>query len=241
MNLHEKLSAIQAEIKSPKARWNAFSGFSYRSFEDIVEAAKPVCKKYKTVFFLSEEVSLIGDRYYFKATAVLRDLEKNDDGVNQIVVTAFAREALTKTKFDEAQVSGATSAYAKKMALADLFALDSEDDADSHEPQDSAEGSQKLSTQRKADKQNDTAPTQKNAPRAPQKATEGNGGASEEQKAQIKAKIQAAKARTKMPQKEIFEKISQKYDVNKAADFDAICKFVDGLTAPGEDEPLPWD
>ncbi|MBQ3871011.1 MAG: ERF family protein [Clostridia bacterium] len=236
MTLNEKLSAIQAEIKAPKSRWNDFSGFHYRSYEDIVESAKPVCKEYKTVFFLSEEVVQIGDRYYFKATAVLRDLEKSTDGIDQIIVTAFAREALSKTKFDEAQVSGATSAYAKKMALADLFALDSEDDPDAGDNgKDSAGASQRLTTPRKADKQNDTAHTQKTAPRAPQNATDGNTDTEDERIAQIKAKIKAAAMRTGKANKAIFALVTAKgYDVHAEKDFKAILEFVDSIQPEGD-------
>ena len=237
MNLDEKLSAIQAEIKAPKARWNDFSGFHYRSYEDIVETAKPVCKKYKTVFYLSEDVVQIGDRYYFKATAVLRDLEKDNSALGQIIVTAFAREALSKTKFDEAQVSGATSAYAKKMALADLFALDSEDDPDSGDNgKESAGASQRLTTPRKTDKQNDTTPTQKTAPRAPQSATEGKPTADDERIAQIKAKIQAGAMRTGRKQKEIYALVNaQGYDVFSAKDFESILKYIDSIEPIGDD------
>jgi len=40
LNIYEKLSSIQNELKAPKSRRNTFSGFNYRSCEDILEAVK---------------------------------------------------------------------------------------------------------------------------------------------------------------------------------------------------------
>ena len=37
MNIYEKLSAIQAELKAPKNQYNSYGGFNYRSCEDILE------------------------------------------------------------------------------------------------------------------------------------------------------------------------------------------------------------
>jgi len=40
---HQKLVEIQANLKAPKNRTNAFGQYKYRSAEDILEAAKPLC------------------------------------------------------------------------------------------------------------------------------------------------------------------------------------------------------
>lgn len=129
MNIYEKLSAIQNEMRVPKNRKNKSMGYTYRNCEDIEVAAKPVCQKHKTVFTISDEIVLIGERYYVKATATLFDFES--DGV--VRVTASAREMINKKGIDDAQLTGATSSYARKYALSGLFALDDEKDADSDE------------------------------------------------------------------------------------------------------------
>ena len=129
MNIYEKLSAIQNEMRVPKLRKNKSMGYTYRNCEDIEVAAKPVCQKHKTAFTVSDEIVLIGDRYYVKATASLFDFES--DGV--VRVTASAREMIAKKGIDDAQLTGATSSYARKYALSGLFALDDEKDADSDE------------------------------------------------------------------------------------------------------------
>ena len=40
MNIYEKLSNIQNELKAPKGQFNKFGGYKYRSCEDILEAVK---------------------------------------------------------------------------------------------------------------------------------------------------------------------------------------------------------
>ena len=126
MNIYEKLSAIQNEMRVPKNRKNKNMGYTYRNCEDIEVAAKPVCQKHKTAFTVSDEIVMIGERYYVKATASLFDFES--DGV--VRVTASAREMICKKGIDDAQLTGATSSYARKYALCGLFALDDEKDAD---------------------------------------------------------------------------------------------------------------
>jgi hypothetical protein len=53
------------------------------------------------------------------------------DGENTISSTGLARESETKTGMDVAQVTGASSSYARKYALNGLFAID---DSDSNDP-----------------------------------------------------------------------------------------------------------
>lgn len=126
MSIFEKLSTIQNELKVPKAQYNQYGGFSYRSAEDILEAAKPILKEHKTVLLLSDEVKFFGNRYYVEATAKLIDLE----GKEEIVVKASAREDETKKGMDGSQITGAASSYARKYALNGLFNIDDTKDAD---------------------------------------------------------------------------------------------------------------
>lgn len=129
------LNKIQCELKAPKTQNNNFGGYTYRSCEDILEALKPLLEKYEATLTISDEMVLIGERYYIKATATLSD--KN----GSVSVSAYAREPLNKKGMDEAQITGATSSYARKYALNGLFAIDDEKDADAtntHDNDDSA-------------------------------------------------------------------------------------------------------
>lgn len=120
-----ELLKIQTELKAPKTQFNKFGGYQYRSCEDIVEALKPLQEKYKCVVLLNDELVIIGDRYYIKATATIIN-EKGD----KLSVSALAREPETKKGMDESQITGSSSSYARKYALNGLFAIDDTKDAD---------------------------------------------------------------------------------------------------------------
>ncbi len=126
MTIYEKLLSIQTELKAPKSQHNSFGKYNYRNCEDILEAVKPLCAKYKAVSVMGDEVIQIGERYYIKSTARLIDLES--EGV--VENTAYAREEAEKKGMDGSQVTGASSSYARKYALNGLFAIDDTKDSD---------------------------------------------------------------------------------------------------------------
>ena len=119
MTIIEKLLNIQYELKAPKNNRNSFGGYNYRSTEDIMEAVKPLLKKYEVALVVSDEVVEISERHYIKATASIIDKDNN-----KIEVTGFARESLDKKGMDLAQITGSCSSYARKYALNGLFAID---------------------------------------------------------------------------------------------------------------------
>jgi hypothetical protein len=127
MNIYEKLLEIQTELKCGKTQYNSFGNYYYRNCEDILEAIKPLCKKNKVLIYLTDEVELIGDRTYVKATATAVNVEKTDE---KIVVTASAREEDTKKGMDPSQITGASSSYARKYALNGLLDIDDTKDSD---------------------------------------------------------------------------------------------------------------
>jgi len=116
-----KLADIQQKLKAPKGRKNSFGGYNYRNCEDILDALKPLLQE-DDLFYLTDEIVLIGDRFYIKATATFNDVS----------VSAFARESLLKKGMDEAQITGSASSYARKYALNGLFAIDDAEDIDSN-------------------------------------------------------------------------------------------------------------
>lgn len=120
--LHKKLWTIQQTLNAPKNQRNNFGGYNYRSAEDILEAVKPLLQN--ITLTVSDEIVLIGNRYYVKATATL------SDGEDVIAVTAYAREEESKKGMDASQLTGATSSYARKYALNGLFCIDDAKDPD---------------------------------------------------------------------------------------------------------------
>lgn len=130
MTLTEKLSALQSEYVIPKAKYNDFSKFYYRNIEDMLAALKPLLTKYGLAVTFSETIHLVGDRFYIVSVATLRDKESTEI----ISATSYTREAAQKKGMDEAQISGSTTSYARKSALAGLLAVDSGDrDPDSQD------------------------------------------------------------------------------------------------------------
>ena len=124
--IYKKLASIQSELKAPKNQYNSFGKYYYRNCEDILEAVKPLCFKYGAAVRVEDEIVLIGDRYYVKATAIFIDAESRVSVSN----TAYAREEDNKKGMDGAQVTGSTSSYARKYALNGLFAIDDTKDSD---------------------------------------------------------------------------------------------------------------
>ena len=136
MNFYERVGAIQLELKAPKNLYNSFGKYKYRNAESICEAVKPLLNKYKCVLFLTDDVQLVGDRFYIKATATIRDMESDAS----VSVSAIARESLNKKGQDESQITGTASSYARKYALNGLFLLDDTKDADTDEYHNQTQG-----------------------------------------------------------------------------------------------------
>lgn len=136
LTLRSKLNRIQIDLKAPKNLYNSFGKYKYRNVEGIQEAVKPLLKEYAVTLELSDEIVEVGGRVYVKATATLTDCNTNNGGdFDSISVSAFAREADNKKGMDDAQVTGATSSYARKYALNGLFLLDDTKDVDTEEYQ----------------------------------------------------------------------------------------------------------
>lgn len=124
----QTLMAIQSELKAPKSQFNSFGKYNYRNCEDILEALKPICKEYNSATTLTDEVVMIGERYYIKATATLYCF--NGTEIDSISTSAYAREEQDKKGMDASQVTGASSSYARKYALNGLFGIDDTKDSD---------------------------------------------------------------------------------------------------------------
>ena len=125
MDIVSELSRIQKELHAPKSQYNSFGKYKYRNCEDILEALKGVMGE--SAVTVSDEIVLIGERYYVKATSSLR---YKGEVISNI---AYAREPENKKGMDEAQLTGATSSYARKYSLNGLFCIDDTKDADSQD------------------------------------------------------------------------------------------------------------
>lgn len=121
----KELIAIQSELKAPKSQFNKFGGYKYRKAEDILEAVKPLLNKQKCTLTITDDIVMVGNRIYVKATATIKN-EKDECETT----TGWAREEETKKGMDGSQITGASSSYARKYALNGLFAIDDNADSD---------------------------------------------------------------------------------------------------------------
>lgn len=125
--LSKKILNVQTELKAPKNQYNSFGKYKYRSAEDILEGLKPLLAKHELLQTISDEIVLVGDRFYLKATVTVRH------GEEEISVSGYAREALNKKGMDESQITGTASSYARKYALNGMWAIDDTKDSDTDE------------------------------------------------------------------------------------------------------------
>lgn len=132
MSIYAKLFNIQQKIKVGKNQVNNFSHFKYRSVEDILTELKPLLNEEKCLILLTDTAELVGDYNYIKATAKFIDIETGET----IETYADAREPKDKKGFDEPQITGTASSYARKYALNGMLALDDNKDVDSTDNRD---------------------------------------------------------------------------------------------------------
>ena len=158
-NIVSKLINIQSKLVCGKSQYNSFGGYSYRSCEDILEAAKPLLEEEGLAIILNDEIIQINDRYYVKATATLWDTETNVS----LCSTAYAREEESKKGMDASQVTGAASSYARKYALNGLFAIDDVKDSDTTNTHE------KTTVNPQKEKTNTQTPTKPKTPAEPVK------------------------------------------------------------------------
>lgn len=119
------LVAIQSELKAPKNQFNSFGKYKYRSAEDILEALKPLLKKYNCHLTITEVTNEIAGYLVLTSRVTISDGDKS------MFVEAQAGINPERKGMDIAQSFGSSSSYAKKYALGNLFLLDDTKDADS--------------------------------------------------------------------------------------------------------------
>lgn len=145
--IYRKLSNVQNKLVVKKDIMNDFGGYKYRNAEQILEKVKPLLEEEGLLLTMTEEPMYIEGRFYISVTCFLVDMETDE----RIVATACAREQATVKGQIEAQITGATSSYAKKYALADLLAISNgEKDFDDNKYSEAISERQRLLTNEEA-------------------------------------------------------------------------------------------
>ena len=78
LNIRQKLSALQQRVSIPKNRLNKFGGYKYWNCSDILNGVKKETEDLDVSILLNDEVQVIGDRFYIKATASLVDNDTDE-------------------------------------------------------------------------------------------------------------------------------------------------------------------
>jgi hypothetical protein len=126
---YKAFSKLQETIKVKKENRNDFGKYDYRTIEDIFAEVKKNLNG--LILYLSDEVVMVGTRFYLKATATITD------GDYSVSNSAYAREECftetSNTKASPAQITGGASSYARKYALSGLLLLENEKDDDAQD------------------------------------------------------------------------------------------------------------
>ena len=128
--LQAKLACVKAQLKLGKDAHNNFGGYAYRNAETMLAQINPLMSAAGATIDFSDEITMIGDRYYVKSVLTAHDVETGES----YSVSAFAREQGQKKGMDEAQITGSAMTYCHKYALMSLFAVaDPKADPDAHD------------------------------------------------------------------------------------------------------------
>lgn len=125
-NIYKRLVDVQNELHAPKGSRNTFGKYNYRSAEDILEAVKPLLLKHGLALFITD--TILED--YLQATVRIVNVDNPEEFVEN---TAYAKIAKDLAGMSPAQVTGATSSYARKYALNGLLLIDDNKDFDTNE------------------------------------------------------------------------------------------------------------
>lgn len=132
MPIEFKLGYIQSRMKVLKDKEGY--GYKFRSNEDILEQAKPFLLEVGAIILQSDEMVLVGERYYTRSSTSLVSCGEN------ITTYANAREPESLAKMSMPQVSGSCSSYSRKYSACGLLAIDNNKDPDSmRQPEETKE------------------------------------------------------------------------------------------------------
>ena len=126
-DLLRRLLEIQSVLKVEKGQYNSFGKYSYRSKEDILEAAKPLCFERGLLLLVNDAIECMPNGWtYVVSTASITDVDTGET----FFAKGYAREPQEKKGADASQITGMAASYAGKRALGNLFSIDDTKDSD---------------------------------------------------------------------------------------------------------------
>jgi len=121
LKFEQALTNAQARLHAPKGEKNAFSGWNYRNAEGIYLAVKPLLVEFGLLMSISDDVILVGDRFYICST--VRITGHGGEAISK----GWAREEFAIKGNNAGQISGLTASYARKYAMCAAFLIDGSD------------------------------------------------------------------------------------------------------------------
>lgn len=206
MSVYLKLMKVQTKLKAPKNQRNNFGNYNYRSCEDILEALKPLLEEEKAVINISDNIILIGERYYIESTVKFIDAENGEI----IEVKSMAREEENKKGMDSSQLTGSTSSYARKYALNGMFAIDDTKDSDATNTHNKTESKPKQNVSN-----NNTQSNEKKL--------------SEAQCKRLYSIAYSKNVKSEQVKEAVMKKFGKEISSLTKAEYDAVCKGYEGL------------
>lgn len=123
---------VQQRLNVEKSKTGPSGRYKYRSKEDILEAAKPLCHERDMTLECTDRVECEPNGWvYVATTAQVRDVETGES----IAAVGLAREPESSKFMSASQITGSAASYAGKRALGNLFAIDDTEDADAGAPE----------------------------------------------------------------------------------------------------------
>lgn len=134
--LPDVLHDIQAGLKVPKDQWNGFGKYPYRNAESILQRVKELLPDGYSVIMQTriETINAARGAAVVPAQVIWADATLQGPDGDSLTVSAPALMPDEKKGMDSAQLTGAAISYARKYALAGLFAIDGTKDSDAIEP-----------------------------------------------------------------------------------------------------------
>lgn len=126
LTVRQKLLNIQQELHAPKDKYNSFGKYNYRSLEGILEAVKPLLKKYGCTLTFEDSVVHSDHCPMLEIQALLVCADTGD----LVKAKSAVGVDIAKKGMDVSQAFGAASSYGRKYTANALFAIDDTKDAD---------------------------------------------------------------------------------------------------------------
>lgn len=125
-----KILHIACNLQAKKDNKNEFGNYSYRSAEQIYEKLKPLLCECGLVLTFSENIVLIGEKYFLNCICYITDVETKETIERSTMV-----EIDNNLKgMSQGQKTGAIISYARKYILCGIFLIDNGEDLDKINP-----------------------------------------------------------------------------------------------------------